>query len=114
MSGSANSEAIDKIKEMEMSEGMRLVTITAADEGEGSMELIYVLDREGELLTVRSHCRWEDELESLSSLYKGAENMEREIIDLLGAKFVGIKGGLFIEPGSGIVNPLRKEKKEVQ
>lgn len=114
MSGRANSEAIEKIKDMERSEGMRLVTITAADEGDGSMELIYVLDRKGELLTVRSHGRWEDELESLSSLYKGAENLEREIIDLLGARFEGIKGGLFIEPGSGIVTPLRKEKKEVQ
>jgi NADH:ubiquinone oxidoreductase subunit C len=112
MSDHANSEAIAKIAEIQKEGNARLVTIVAADEGTGVMELIYILDRNGELLTIRSRCRWEDELESLSLVFKGAENMEREIIDLLGARFEGIKGGLFLERNSGIVTPLKKNTQE--
>jgi NADH:ubiquinone oxidoreductase subunit C len=108
MSGHPNTEAIAKIAELQKEGNTRLVTIAAADEGTGNMELIYILDRKGELLTIRFRCRWEDELESLSPVFKGAENMEREIIDLLGARFEGVKGGLFLERNSGIVTPLRK------
>lgn len=96
MSGNANSQAISQIREMAGQATVRLVTIIASEGREGELELIYVLDREGELVQVRSRSGFEDELESLSPLFLGAENLEREIIDLLGAKFEGLKGGLLL------------------
>ena len=48
------------------------------------------------------------ELDSLSDLYKGAWNMEREAVDLFGMKFKGVPPGIFIMPESGIKAPLRK------
>ncbi len=109
MSEHPNAGSIARITEIHKEGYTRLVTIVAADEGDGKMELIYVLDRDGEIMTVRSSCRWDDELESLSSVFKGAENMEREIIDILGARFEGIKGGLFLEMKGGVITPLRKK-----
>jgi len=102
-----NAEAIAKIREMSKDNGTRLVTIVAEEYVPGGLELIYVLDAGGELRTVRSRSGLDDEQESLSSVFKGAENMEREIIDLLGARFEGVKGGLFLMPG-GVVAPLRR------
>jgi NADH:ubiquinone oxidoreductase subunit C len=102
-----NSEAIANIKEMSREGTVRLVTIVADDDTAGALELIYVLDRGGELLQVRSRSQIDAVLESLSPVFLGAENMEREIIDLLGAKFDGVKGGLFLMPGD-LVAPLRR------
>jgi NADH:ubiquinone oxidoreductase subunit C len=107
MNGHPNADAIAEIREMIEESELRLVTIVAAEDADGMMELIYVLDRGGELRTVRSRSRMDEELESLSPVLLGAENMEREIIDLLGARFEGVRGGLFLMPGS-MKAPLRR------
>jgi NADH:ubiquinone oxidoreductase subunit C len=112
MSNHSNDDAIAEIAEMQKKWNVRLATIIATDKGAGTMELIYVLDHDGEIWTVRSEFLQDDELASLSSVFLGAENMEREIIDLLGIKFEGIKG-LFLEPGPGIMAPLRKQEQGV-
>lgn len=111
MSGYANSRATAQIREMSGQGTLRLVTIVASEVGEGDLELIYVLDRGGELKVVRSRSRMDDELESLSSLFLGAENLEREIIDLLGAKFEGLEGGFLLMPGAPAA-PLRRAPAE--
>ena len=54
------------------------------------------------------------ELESVANTfeyYAGAVNMEREIVDMMGLHFKGIVGGMLLEPGKGIVTPLRKPPK---
>lgn len=109
MSGRSNTETVARVAVMMREKETRLVTIVAADEGGGEMELIYVLDRDGELITLRARGRRDEELESLSPAYKGAENMEREIIDLVGLSFHGVRGGLFLGPGDD--PPLRKDDK---
>ena len=113
MSAYPNAEAVNEVSRMLRTGGSRLVTIVAAEEGEGMVELIYIVDRQGEIHAVRSVCPWEEELESLSTVYKGAENMEREIVDLFGARFAGVKGGLFLEPGTGNECPMRLRNKGV-
>jgi len=107
LNGHPNAEAIARIRAMVKESELRLVTIVAMGDTDGGLELIYVLDRGGELLTVRSRSGTDEELESLSSVFRGAENMEREIVDLLGARFEGIKGGLFLMSG-GATAPLRR------
>ncbi|WP_081579762.1 NADH-quinone oxidoreductase subunit C [Methanomassiliicoccus luminyensis] len=111
MNGHANSQAISQIREMAAQAETRLVTIVASEVGEGELELIYVLDRDGGLEMVRSRSGIDDELESLSPLFLGAENLEREIIDLLGARFEGLEGGFLLMPG-GPTAPLRRAPTE--
>jgi NADH:ubiquinone oxidoreductase subunit C len=107
MSGCSNTETVARVAAMMREKDTRLVTIVAADDGEGTAELIYIMDRRGELIKLRVRCRWDEELESLSPEYKGAENMEREMIDLLGLSFQGVQGGLFLGPGGQ--PPLRTQ-----
>ena len=89
----------------------RLITIIANDNADGTFELIYGFHYNNQYTDVRFTVKGEDELESLSSYYAGAVNMEREVVDMMGLHFKGIKGGLLLEPGKGIVAPLRKPLK---
>ncbi|OPY33125.1 MAG: NADH dehydrogenase subunit C [Methanomassiliicoccales archaeon PtaU1.Bin124] len=109
MSIHANDGAIEKIAERQSLENVRLATIITVDKGDGNLELIYVLDVNGALTSINCEFPQDQELASLSSVFAGAENMEREIIDLMGIRFEGIRGGLFLEPGSSIIAPLRKQ-----
>ncbi|MDW5564217.1 MAG: NADH-quinone oxidoreductase subunit C [Methanomassiliicoccus sp.] len=111
MSERSNSGAVSKIRELSQEGAVRLVTIIASEDGAGGLELIYVLDRSGELLSIRSRCPLDEELETLSSVFAGAENLEREIIDLYGARFEGLKGGLLLRPGD-LVAPMRRTPAE--
>ncbi|MEI6795449.1 MAG: NADH-quinone oxidoreductase subunit C [Methanomassiliicoccales archaeon] len=90
----------------------RLMTISAADNGDGSFDLIYWLHHNNTVLDIRYKVTAEEELDDASDLWLGAINMEREIIDLLGLKFQGQVGGLLLVKGKSPENPLRK--KEVQ
>jgi NADH:ubiquinone oxidoreductase subunit C len=90
----------------------RLITIIANDNADGTFELIYGFHYNNQYTDVRFTIREEDELESLSSYYAAATNMEREVVDMMGLHFKGIQGGLLLEPGKGIVTPLRKPLKQ--
>ncbi len=93
----------------------RLIAITARDNMDGTMEVIYSFHLDGEMVHHRFVSRPEWELESVADLWAGARNMEREAIDLLGLKFKGQEGGLLLVPGKSKVAPLRKEApKEVE
>lgn len=69
--------------------GFRLQTVTGTDGGD-HIELLYhwANDRQGYVLSVRTRLNREaPEIESVASLCKGAEWIEREIAELLGVKF---------------------------
>ncbi len=89
----------------------RLISIFAIDNADGTFELIYAFHYNNQYTEVRYPVKLEDELDSLSSHYAGAVNMEREIVDMMGLHFKGIEGGLLLTPGKGIVTPLRKPLK---
>jgi NADH:ubiquinone oxidoreductase subunit C len=89
----------------------RLITIIANDNADGTYELIYAFHYNNQYTEVRYTVREEDELDSLSSHFAAAVNMEREVVDMVGLHFKGIEGGLLLTPGKGIVNPMRKPRK---
>jgi NADH:ubiquinone oxidoreductase subunit C len=86
----------------------RLISIISLDNADGTLDLIYMFHRRAEVEQLRYRVSADQELETVSDLFKGALNMEREIIDLFGMRFKGVQGGLLIMPDSGIVAPLRK------
>ena len=89
----------------------RLITIISNDNADGTYELIYAFHYNNQYTEVRYTVKEEDELDSLSTHYAAAVNMEREIVDMMGLKIKGIVGGMLLEPGKGIVSPLRKPRK---
>lgn len=86
----------------------QLVAITAVDLADGTFELIYTFFSRSQLVSIRFPVSDQQETDSISDMFPGATNFEREIIDLFGLRFKGMKGGLLITPESGIVAPLRK------
>ena len=92
----------------------RLITILANDNADGTFELIYGFHYNNLYTDVRFTVQADDELDSLSSYYAGAINMEREIVDMMGLHFKGIEGGVLLTPGKGIVTPLRKPLKPAE
>jgi len=86
----------------------RLISIISLDNADGTLDLIYMFHRRAGVEQLRYRVNPDQELETVSDLFKGALNMEREIIDLFGMRFKGVRGGMLIMPDSGIVAPLRK------
>lgn len=86
----------------------QLVAIIAVDLADGNFELIYSFFSRSELVNLRFTVPDGEEIDSISDMFPGAMNFEREIIDLFGLKFKGVLGGLMLTPESGIVAPLRK------
>ena len=86
----------------------QLIAITAVDLANGSFELIYSFFSKSELVNLRFTVGEDFEVDSIADMFPGAGFFEREIVDLFGLKFKGVKGGLMITPESGIVAPLRK------
>ncbi|MEM3050058.1 MAG: NADH-quinone oxidoreductase subunit C [Thermoplasmata archaeon] len=101
------TEMRPKVLKMARAEA-QLVAITAVDLNDGSFELIYTFFTKSELVNLRLVVAEGQEVESISDIFPGALNFEREIVDLFGLRFAGVVGGLMVVPGSGIVNPLRK------
>jgi NADH:ubiquinone oxidoreductase subunit C len=86
----------------------RLISIIPLDNADGTLDLIYMFQRGAEVDQFRYRIKADQELDTISDLFKGALNMEREDIDLFGLRFKGVQGGLLLMPESGIVAPLRK------
>lgn len=109
-------KGIHGMAEQMMASGARLVAVIAQDNGDGTLQLIYLFDSGGKLTDRRYTILPDWEVDSVSDVYSGAVNMERESVDLLGVKFKGITPGLLLVPGKSEVTPLRKgalEPKEV-
>jgi NADH:ubiquinone oxidoreductase subunit C len=88
--------------------GGRMITIAARENDDGSIEMIYLFDRGGQMVNFRFTILPEWEVESVVDIYKGALNMEREVVDLFGLHYKGVEPGLFLVPGKSKVAPLRK------
>ena len=86
----------------------QLIAITAVDLADGNFELIYSFFSKSELVNLRFTVSDGYEIDSISDMFPGAKNFEREIIDLFGLKFKGVEGGLLIMPSANIIAPLRK------
>ncbi len=92
--------------------GARLITIIARDNGDGTIELLYIYDREGRIVDYRYIILPEWEIETIADVYSGAVNLERENVDLFGLRFRDKAPGLLLVPGKSMVNPLRKSQVE--
>jgi NADH:ubiquinone oxidoreductase subunit C len=89
----------------------RPISLFPVDNADGTLDMIYMFQLGEEVRTWRFTVREEDELPSISDLYKGALNMEREAVDLFGLRFKGVSGGLLLGPDSPVKAPLRKARK---
>lgn len=96
------------ISEATASAPLRLISIIPADNGDGTLRLVYMFQH-GERVVQRAYTiRAEEEIDSIAGVFKGALNMEREDIDLFGLRFKGVEGGLLLSLGGPIAAPLRK------
>jgi NADH:ubiquinone oxidoreductase subunit C len=91
--------------------GARLISVIGRDRGDGTIELVYLFDEGGAMVDRRFVVPAEQEIDSISDIYAGAANMERENIDLLGMRFKGLEPGLLLVDKS-VKAPLRKRPKE--
>ena len=106
---------VDVRERLRMKEGQgtsRLISVFPVDNADGTLDLIYMFQHGTEVAQYRYTIDEHEELESLADLYKGALNMEREIVDLFGLRIKGVEGGLLLCPESGVVNPMRKPSKQ--
>jgi NADH:ubiquinone oxidoreductase subunit C len=85
----------------------RLIDIIAVDRQDGTFDLIYTFHHQNAMMDERFVVKAEDELESIRDLYAAAVYMEREIIDMFGLRFQGLKGGFLLDKNSP-QTPLRK------
>ncbi len=92
--------------------GIRLISIFPVDNADGTLELIYMFQQGLEVVQHRYSIKEDEELESLTDLYQGALNMEREMVDMFGLRVKGVEGGLLLCPESGVARPLRKPLKQ--
>lgn len=89
----------------------RLISIFPLDNADGTLDVIYMFQSGADVVQHRYTIKEEEELDSLSDLFKGALNMEREMVDLFGIRVKGVEGGLLLCPESGVIKPLRKPPK---
>ncbi len=115
MSDDFDGDSYRTVRDMAMSmkeRGARLITVVGRDLGDGNIELVYLFDEGGKILDHRYVVEAEREVDSISDIYAGATNMERENIDLLGMRFKGLQPGLLLVPGKSVEAPLRKRPEE--
>ncbi|MDH4123298.1 MAG: NADH-quinone oxidoreductase subunit C [Thermoplasmata archaeon] len=91
--------------------GARLVVITGNDLGNGKFEIIYHFSKGAEMTNIKIEIEENRQIESVTGLFPYADIMESELLDYFGIKVAGAKPNVFLEAGSGICTPLRKEKK---
>jgi NADH:ubiquinone oxidoreductase subunit C len=99
----------ERTKEM-IEAGARMIAIVARENDDGTMEMIYVFDRDGKMVDFRFQILPEWEIDSVADLYKGALTLEREVVDLFGLHIKGVPPGIFLVEGKSPVAPLRKRK----
>lgn len=100
---------VRKRTEEMVSAGARMIAIIARENEDGTIELIYLFDRGGKMVDFRFTILPEWEMDSVVDIFKGAMNLEREVVDLFGLKYKGVKPGLMLVPGKSLVAPLRRK-----
>ncbi len=98
-----------KVHEM-IASGARMGGIIARENDDGTIELIYLFDRAGQMVNFRFVILPEWEVDSVVDIFKGALNLEREVVDLFGLHFKGVQPGLLLVLGMSNVAPLRKQR----
>lgn len=93
-----------------VAQGGRMITIIARENDDESIELIYLFDLSGKVVDFRFTILPDWEVDSVSDIFKGAMNMEREVVDLFGLKYKGVQPGLLLVPGKNSVAPLRRDR----
>jgi len=89
----------------------RLISIFPVDNADGTFDLIYAFQHsEQEVVLHRYTIPASAEIESLTDLYLGALNMEREAVDLFGVRIKGAQPGLFLTEGSPKTPMLKPSK----
>ena len=101
----------EKLKKAERYGPSRPISIFPLDNGDGTLDLIYMFQHDEKVVQYRCTIKAEEEVESLTDLYKGALNMERENVDLFGLRVKGVPGGLLLLPDAPKA-PLRKGPKQ--
>lgn len=89
-----------------------LIDITSADYTDYFQVIYHVMDFDGNLLRVKVKLQINESISSLTSVWKAAEGMEREVFDLMGIVFTGhsnLKRILCKDDFEG--HPLRKDFK---
>lgn len=99
----------DRTREM-IGAGARMIAIVARENDDGTIELIYVFDRDQKVVDFRFQILPEWEIESVADIFKGALTLEREVVDLFGLNIKGAAPWIFLEPGKSPVAPLRRRK----
>lgn len=89
--------------------GARFVVLAAVDHLD-DIEVIYLFHHEGALKEVKLMVPYEADIPSITDLFPSAGFVEREMVDLFGAKVPGAAPFLELTEGSGIVAPLRKKR----
>lgn len=84
----------------------RLAAIVAEENGDG-MRLTYIYDLNGKLRDYQYFLLPHEQINSISDIYTGALNMEREIVDLFGLEINGAPPELLLVEKSKHA-PLRK------
>lgn len=101
----------EKLKKAERNGPSRLISVFPLDNGDGTLDLIYIFQHNEEVVQYRYTIKADEEVESITDLYKGALNMERENVDLFDLRVKGVLGGLFLLPDAPKA-PLRKGPKQ--
>jgi len=92
----------------DLSRETRFMTLSAVDEGL-DIELLYHVDIKGIVVTVRVKVPKEEmEVLDISHIAPAAEFIEREIRDLFGLEFIGLKPEKLVAPKGYEEKPLRK------
>lgn len=84
----------------------RLAAIVCEENGDG-LRMNYLYDVNGTLSAKEFFLLPDEEIDSISHIYSGARNMEREITDLYGLSIIGSPAGLLLVEDSP-VKPMRK------
>lgn len=92
----------------------RPISLFPVDNADGTLDMIYMFQIGQEVRLWRFAVGEDQELPSISDLYKGALNMEREAVDLFGLRFSGVQGGLLLGPESTARAPLRKPRRKAE
>ncbi|GHV59936.1 hypothetical protein FACS1894103_4360 [Campylobacterota bacterium] len=89
----------------------RLITVNALEAGEG-FEVQWIFARVGcraPLKILAAHVAFDETVPSCAAIIPSASFAEAELFDLLGVRFEGAKGGMFLEPDDA-KTPLKKNR----
>ncbi|GHV06016.1 hypothetical protein AGMMS50229_10080 [Campylobacterota bacterium] len=87
----------------------RLITVNALEVGEG-FEIQWIFAetcRKAPLKILAAHAAFDETVPSCAAIAPSASFAEAELFDLLGVRFEGAKGGMFLEPDDA-KTPLRR------